>query len=93
MENSTPPMWIQWISREVNELCNELTLIIDQETNETLSEFRPIPEDVEPEGEVQPDLIGFETPQSANRIESRGKRATALSRDQMNLKSNCIWKT
>ena len=50
-----PPTWIQWISREVNELCNELTLIIDQETNETLSEFCPIPEDVELEGEVQPD--------------------------------------
>ena len=44
MENSMPPMWIQWISREVNELCNELTLIIDQEMNETLSEFQPIPE-------------------------------------------------
>ena len=39
MENSTPPTWIHWISREVNELCNELTLIIDQEMNETLSEF------------------------------------------------------
>ena len=36
MENSMPPTWIQWISREANELCNELTLIIDQETNETL---------------------------------------------------------
>ena len=32
MENSTPPMWIQWISREANELCNELTSMIDQET-------------------------------------------------------------
>ena len=52
MENSMLPTWIQWISREANELCNELTLIIDQEMNETLSEFRPIPEDVEPEGEV-----------------------------------------
>ena len=39
MENSTPPMWIQWISREANELCNELTLIIDQGMNEMLSEF------------------------------------------------------
>ena len=39
MENSTPPMWIQWISREVNELCNELTLVIDQGRNETLLEF------------------------------------------------------
>ena len=32
MENSTPPTWIQWISREANELCNE-------EMNETLLEF------------------------------------------------------
>ena len=39
MENSMLPTWIQWISREANELCNELTLMIDQETNETLSEF------------------------------------------------------
>ena len=46
MENSAPPTWIQWISREANELCNEITQMIDQETNETLSEFRPIPEDV-----------------------------------------------
>ena len=36
--------------------------MIDQETNETLSEFRPSPEDLDPEGENQPDLIGFETP-------------------------------
>ena len=66
-----PPMWIQWISREANELCNELTLIIDQEMNETLSEFRPIPEDVEPEGEVQPDLMGFKTPQTTKEVENR----------------------
>ena len=52
MENSMPPTWIHWISREVNELCNELTLIIDQEMNETLSEFRLIPEDVELEAEA-----------------------------------------
>ena len=64
MENPMPPMWIQCISREANKLCNELTLMIDQEMNETLSEFLPIPEDVEPEGEVQPDLMGFETPQT-----------------------------
>ena len=25
MGNSTPTTWIQWISREANELCNELT--------------------------------------------------------------------
>ena len=62
MENSTPPMWIQWISREANELCNELTLVIDQGMNETLLEFRPIPKDVEPEGEQEQDLMGFETP-------------------------------
>ena len=73
MENSMPPTWIQWISREVNELCNELTLMIDQETNETLSEFRPIPEDVEQEGEVQPDLMGFKTPQTTKKMENRGE--------------------
>ena len=77
MENSTPPMWIHWISREVNELCNELTLIIDQETNETLSEFWPIPEDVDPEGEGQPDLMGFETPQTTNEMENRGEEGNS----------------
>ena len=77
MENSMPPMWIQWISREVNELCNELTLIIDQEMNETLSEFRPIPEDVEPEGEVQPDLMGFEMPQTTKEVENRGEEGNS----------------
>ena len=77
MENSTPPTWIQWISREANELCNELTMIIDQGMNEMLSEFRPIPEDVEQEGEAQPDLMGFKTPQSANRIESRGEEGNS----------------
>ena len=66
MENSMPLMWIQWISREANELCNELTLIIDQEMNEILSEFRPILEDIEPERENQPDLMGFETPWPGN---------------------------
>ena len=68
MKNSTPPTWIQWIRREVNELCNKLTQVIDQETNKTLSEFRPIPEDVEPEGETQPDLMGFETPWPGNEV-------------------------
>ena len=69
-----PPTWIQWISREANELCNELTLMIDQEMNETLLEFRPIPEDVEPEGEVHPDLMGFETPQTTKEVENSGRR-------------------
>ena len=46
MENSMPPTRIQWISREANELGNEITQMIDQEPNETLSEFRPITEDV-----------------------------------------------
>ena len=78
MENSTPPTWIQWISREVHELCNELTLIIDQETNETLSEFWPIPEDVEPEGEVQPDLMGFKIPQTTKEVENRGEEGNSL---------------
>ena len=77
MENSTLPMWIQWISREANELCNELTLIIDQEMNETLSEFRQIPEDIEPEGEVQPDLMGFEMPQTTNEVENRGQEGNS----------------
>ena len=77
MENSTPPTWIQWISREVNEMCNELTLVIDQEMNETLSEFRLIPEDVEPEGEAQPDLMGFKTPQPGNEIGNRGEEGNS----------------
>ena len=68
MENSMPPTWIQWISREANELCNEITQMIDQETNETLSEFRPIPEEVELEGENQPDLMGFKTPWPGNKV-------------------------
>ena len=49
--------------------------MIDQETNKMLSEFRPIPEDVEPEGKTQPDLMGFETPWPGNEVEVRGKRA------------------
>ena len=77
MENSMPPTWIQWISREANELCNELTLMIDQEMNETLSEFRPIPKDVEQEGEVQPDLMGFETPQTTKEVENRGEEGNS----------------
>ena len=51
--------------------------MIDQETNETLSEFRPIPEDVEQEGETQPDLMGFETPRPANEIGSRGEEGNS----------------
>ena len=87
MENSTPPMWIQWISREANELCNELTQVIDQEMSEMLSEFRPILEDTEPEEEAQPDLMGFETPQPGNEVGVRGKRAGALNggRTKINL--------
>ena len=88
MENSTPPKLIQWISREANELCNKLTQVIDQEVNETLSEFRPIPEDVEPEGEAQPDLMGFETLRPGNEVGVWGKRATALNRDCMNVNLN-----
>ena len=45
--------------------------------NEMLSEFRPIPEDVEQEGEAQPDLMGFGTPQPANGIETRGKEGNS----------------
>ena len=77
MENSTPPTWIQWISREVNELCNKLTLIIDQEMNKTLSEFRTIPEDKEPEGENQPDLMGFETPRPGNEVGVQGEEGNS----------------
>ena len=88
IENSMPPTWIQWISREVNELCNKLTQEIDQEMNETLSEFRPILEDVELEGEAQPDLMGFKTPRPGNEAGVRGKRATALSRDCKNINLN-----
>ena len=77
MENSTLPTWIQWISREANKLCNELNLMIDQETNETLSEFQPIPEDVEPEGEVQPDLMGPEMLQTTKEVENRGEEGNS----------------
>ena len=76
MKNSTPPTWIQWISREANELCNKLTQVIDQEMNKTLSEFSPIPEDVELEGESQPDLIGFETLQPGNEVGVQGKEGS-----------------
>ena len=68
MENSTPPTWIQWISREVNDLCNELTQAIVQEMNETLSEFRPILEDKELKEVDQPNLKGFEMPQAGNEV-------------------------
>ena len=64
MGNSTPPTWIQWISREANELGNELTPAIDKEANEMLSDFRPIPECEEPEEKEQQNLMGFETPQA-----------------------------
>ena len=77
MENSTPPTWIQWISREVNELCNELTQVINQETNETLSEFRLIPEDIEPEEENQPDLMGFKTPWPGNEVGVQGEKGNS----------------
>ena len=33
--NSSPPIWIQWISREANDLCNKLTQVIDQETRKS----------------------------------------------------------
>ena len=81
MENSTPPKWIQWISREANELCNELTLVIDQGMNETLLEFQPIPKDVEPEGEQQQDLMGFKTPWPDNAIENRREEANSPQRE------------
>ena len=81
MENSTPPMWIQWISREANELCNKLTLVIDEGMNGTLLEFRPIPKDVEPEGEQQQDLMGFETLRPDNAIENRGEESNKPQRE------------
>ena len=67
MGNSTPPTRIQWINREVNDLWNELTQAIDQEMNETLSKFRLIVEDEEPEEVAQPNLMGFEMPQAGNK--------------------------
>ena len=45
--------------------------------NETLSEFRPISEDVEPEGEGQPDIMGFEMPQTTNEMENRGEEGNS----------------
>ena len=80
MENLMPPIWMQWISREVNELCNELTQVIDQEMNKTLSEFRLILEDVEPEGEAQPDLLGFETPRPGKEVGVWGKEGKSPQR-------------
>ena len=88
MGNSTPPTWIQWISREANYLCNELTQVIDQEMNETLSEFRLIPEDIELEEGAQPNLMGFEMPQAGNEVGVWGKRAAALSRNHMKTNLN-----
>ena len=79
MGNSTPPTWIQWMSREANDLFNELTQAMDQEMNKTLIKFRPIPEDKEPEQVDQLNLIGFETPQAGNEVGIQGKRAIALS--------------
>ena len=73
MGNSTPPTWNQWISREANDLCNKLTQVIDQEINETLSEFRPILGDEEPEEVTQPNLMGFEMPQARNEVGVRGE--------------------
>ena len=49
--------------------------------NETLLEFRPIPKDVEPEGEQQQDLMGFETPQPDNAIENRGEEGNSPQRE------------
>ena len=43
----------------------------------TLSEFRPIPEDVEPEGENQPDLMGFETPRPGNEVRVQGEEGNS----------------
>ena len=77
MHNSTPQTWIQWISREANELCNELTEVMDQKANETTIEFRPIPVDEEADENVNQDnnLMQFETPRLSpqNEVEERGK--------------------
>ena len=45
--------------------------------NRTLSEFRPILEDVEPEGEAQPDLMGFETPWPGNEVGVQGEEGNS----------------
>ena len=68
MGNLTPPTWIQWISRETNDLWNELIQAIDQEMNKTLPEFRLIPEDKEPEEVAQPNLMGFKTLLAGNEV-------------------------
>ena len=49
----------------------------NQEMNKTLSEFRPILEDVEPEGETQPDLMGFKTPWPGNEVGVRGEEGNS----------------
>ena len=92
MENSMPPTWIQWISREGNKLCNELTQVIDQETNETLLEFRPIPEDIEPEGETQPDLMGFKTPQPGNEVGVWGEEGNSPQQGLQSIKLDRSWR-
>ena len=73
MQNSTPTNWIHWISREANKLCKELKQAIDHDVNETLSEFRPIPEDEEPEEMEQQNLMGFKTPQIVERRRETGE--------------------
>ena len=42
-----------------------------------MSEFRPIPENIEPEGEVQPDLMGFEMLQTTKEVENRGEEGNS----------------
>ena len=56
-------------------------------------EFRPIPKDVEPEGEQQQDLMGFETLWPDNAIENKEKRATALKGNCGNYITDNSWKT
>ena len=76
MHNSTPPTWIQWISREANELCTELTEVIEEETSENTTEFRPIPLDDEVLEKRSQDnnLMQFETPRTSprNTVEGGG---------------------
>ena len=52
--------------------------MIDQKTNKTLSEFRLILEDVEPQGENQPDLMGFETPRPGNKVRVWGEEGNSF---------------
>ena len=62
--------------------------MIDQETNETLSEFRPVPEDIEQKEKISQTWWVLKHHGQVMKLEFRGKRATALNRDCMSTKMN-----